>query len=309
MRLEGHAPAKLNLTLEVLGRRPDGYHEVATILHTLSLCDTLVLELPDHPALVPARGSLTVVDALVSPSGGAPLADVPSDARNLVWKAVEAFANALSLPPNDDAWRATLVKRIPTQAGLGGGSSDAATALRLLGAWARAVGINTSDLTALAGTLGADVAFFLNGACALACGKGEQLTPLPALPQFWWVLAKPYEVGVPTAWAYTLLNREPLRPNTPAPYTQRLADALQQGRIRTPEDLAPLLHNDFEQPVLSTIPALQMLRQRMQAHGVLRVLLCGSGAAQAGLCTSQTHAEQLAHTLAQHGYWAVAVST
>lgn len=304
MRLEGYAPAKLNLTLEVLGRRPDGYHEVATILHTLSLCDTLVLELPDHPALAPAHGSLTVVDAI-----GSSLADVPTDTRNLVWKAVEAFASALSLPPSNGAWQATLVKRIPTQAGLGGGSSDAATALRLLGAWAHAMGINTPDLTALASTLGADVAFFLSSACARARGKGEQLTPLPALPQLWWVLAKPYDVGVPTGWAYALLNREPLRPNAPAPHTERLADALRQRAIRTPEDLAPLLHNDFEQPVLSAIPMLQTLRQQMQAYGVLRGLLCGSGAAQAGLCTSQAHAEQLAQALIQQGYWAVAVST
>ncbi|MCS7272974.1 MAG: 4-(cytidine 5'-diphospho)-2-C-methyl-D-erythritol kinase [Fimbriimonadales bacterium] len=309
MRLEGHAPAKLNLTLEVLGRRSDGYHEVATILHTLSLYDTLVLELPNHPALASAHGSLTVVGALLPPSASASHADVPSDARNLVWKAVEAFASELALPSGEGEWRATLVKRIPAQAGLGGGSSDAATTVRLLTAWASAVGVRTPNLTALASTLGADVAFFLNGACALARGRGEQITPLPALPQFWWVLAKPYGVGVPTAWAYALLGREPLRPNTPAPYTQRLADALRQGAIRTPENLAPLLHNDFEQPVLSAIPELQTLRQQMQAYGVLRVLLCGSGAAQAGLCTSQTHAEQLAHTLTQQGYWAVAVST
>jgi hypothetical protein len=156
MRLEGRAPAKLNLTLEVLGRRADGYHEVASIMHTLSLCDTLTLELPPPDRLNPARGAIHIVEA----SDGAPLREtIPTDSRNLVWQAVGRFGEMLNLPPSmrfpplregnqppsvppacrgnltegvQHSWHATLLKRIPSQAGLGGGSSDAACALRLL---------------------------------------------------------------------------------------------------------------------------------------------------------------------------------
>ena len=218
MRLEGRAPAKLNLTLEVLGRRADGYHEVASVMHTLSLCDTLTLELPPPDRLNPARGAIHIVEA----SDGAPLREtIPTDSRNLVWQAVARFvaltpspspaawergdarqhfwsaeasasaacgssASALHIPlsrvggegdtggEGNPSWHATLLKRIPSQAGLGGGSSDAACALRLLNQWAARYERALSDdaLHTLASELGADVAFFLHGGCALATGKG-----------------------------------------------------------------------------------------------------------------------------------------
>ena len=350
-RLEGRAPAKLNLTLEVLGRRADGYHEVASIMHTLSLCDTLTLELPPPELLNPAHGEIRVVEASDSP----PLRDaIPTDSRNLVWQAVARFWEMLNLPPSlrfpplregnrelgslcpqgveltlcegnqppsvppagrgnlkegvqkqPLAWRATLTKRIPSQAGLGGGSSDAACALRLLNQWAARYERALSDdaLYALASELGADVAFFLKGGCARATGRGEQLQSLPTLSTFWWVLAKPYEVGVPTGWAYAQLGRGVCSPATRAEHTEYLTRLL--PTIQTPRQLAPLLHNDFDAPILKAIPALAELRALLEQGGALRVILCGSGAAQAALCDSEDHAKTLANTLLQHNYWAV----
>ncbi|GIV05752.1 MAG: 4-diphosphocytidyl-2-C-methyl-D-erythritol kinase [Fimbriimonadales bacterium] len=345
MRLEGNAPAKINLTLEALGRREDGYHEIASVMHTLSLCDTLILHLPDAPALDAAQGQISIgahqpyprsVEGETShhtlpptPWEGGADATIPADSRNLIWKAVEAFVRNCphlqhlshavgegshylsSHAPcergtEDEGWRATLIKRVPAQAGLGGGSSDAATTLKLLAAWAAQWGIPLPDLHALAAHLGADVAFFLQGACARARGKGEILEPLPPLPPFWWVIAKPYGVGVPTGWAYAQLKRSALEPDARAPHSERLVDALKRRVIQTPRALAPLLHNDFDEPILNNIPELRDLRQRMEHAGALRVLLCGSGAAQAALCESQPHAESLAHTLTQQGYWAIA---
>ncbi|MCL6535524.1 MAG: hypothetical protein K6U77_05575 [Armatimonadetes bacterium] len=347
MRLEGRAPAKLNLTLEVLGRRADGYHEVASVMHTLSLCDTLTLELPPPESFDPARGAIHIIE----PSDSPPLREaIPTDSRNLVWQAVARFvaltpspsptlwergdarqrfwsaeasasaacgsgASALHIPlsrvggegdtggEGNPSWRATLLKRIPSQAGLGGGSSDAACALRLLNHWAARYERALPDdaLYALARALGADVAFFLKGGCALATGRGEQLHPLPTLPPFWWVLAKPYGVGVPTGWAYTQLGRGAVSPNARADHTERLMRLL--PTIRTPRDLAPLLHNDFDAPILQAIPALAELRTLLEQGSALRVILCGSGAAQAALCESEDHAKALANTLRTHGYW------
>ena len=348
MRIEGHAPAKLNLTLEVLGRRADGYHEVASVMHTLSLCDTLTLELPPLDRLNPARGAIHIIE----PSDSLPLREtIPTDSRNLVWQAVARFvaltpspfpaawerederqhfwsaeasasaacgssASALHVPHSrvggegdtggegNPSWHATLLKRIPSQAGLGGGSSDAACALRLLNQWAARYERALSDdaLHTLASELGADVAFFLHGGCALATGKGERLQPLPTLPPFWWVLAKPYGVGVPTGWAYAQLQRGTVSPTARADHTERLARLL--PTIRTPRDLAPLLHNDFDAPILQAIPALAELRTRLEQGGALRVILCGSGAAQAALCESEDHAKALAQMLIRQDYWA-----
>ena len=350
-RLEGRAPAKLNLTLEVLGRRADGYHEVASIMHTLSLCDTLTLELPPPELLNPAHGEIRVVEASDSP----PLRDaIPTDSRNLVWQAVARFWEMLNLPPSlrfpplregnrelgslcpqgveltlcegnqppsvppagrgnlkegvqqqIPTWRATLTKRIPSQAGLGGGSSDAACALRLLNQWAARYerALSEDALRAIASELGADVAFFLKGGCARATGRGEQLQSLPTLSTFWWVLAKPYEVGVPTGWAYAQLGRGVCSPATRAEHTEYLTRLL--PTIQTPRQLAPLLHNDFDAPILKAIPALAELRALLEQGGALRVILCGSGAAQAALCDSEDHAKTLANTLLQHNYWAV----
>jgi 4-diphosphocytidyl-2-C-methyl-D-erythritol kinase len=332
MRLEGCAPAKLNLTLEVLGRRADGYHEVASVMHTLSLCDALTLELPPPERLDPARGEFHIVEASDSP----PLRDaIPTDSRNLVWQAVDRFWEMLHLPPSlrfpplregnhppsvppasrgnlkegvrkqTVAWRATLTKRIPSQAGLGGGSSDAACALRLLNHWAARYerALAEDALRAIASELGADVAFFLNGGCALATGRGEQLQPLPTLPAFWWVLAKPYGVGVPTGWAYAQLGRGAHNPAVRAEHTERLVRLL--PTIRTPRDLASLLHNDFDAPILQAIPPLAELRTLLEQGGALHVILCGSGAAQAALCESEDHAKTLANALIRQNYWAV----
>ncbi|MDM7461692.1 MAG: hypothetical protein P3X24_008620 [bacterium] len=318
MRIERDAPAKINLTLEVLGRRPDGYHEIASVMHTLSLCDTLVLELPDMPVLYASRGKLVISG---EPTQGEH-DSVPADSRNLIWKAVEAFVKSspdLLNPPakwgEDAGWRAVLTKRIPVQAGLGGGSSDAAAALKILADWARQWKIAQPNWHTIASKLGADVAFFigkdadatvssagtptLRGGsvggnadatvssagtptlrafsptpqCALATGKGEQLKPLPPLPSFWWVVAKPHGVGVPTAWAYAQLKREAVNPDAHPRRTERLVSALREGALKTPADLAPLLHNDFDEPILRALAELHAVRQRMVGVGVLIEIL------------------------------------
>lgn len=164
------------------------------------------------------------------------------------------------------------------------------------------------ELLAIARQLGSDVPFFLSGACARVGGRGEQVQPLPALPPFEWVLARPPDVGVSTAWAYTQLSSrlESLRRTRQFAPTETLARAIQQGAIQTPEQLVPFLHNDFEAVVLDALEPLLRLRARMESLGALRVLLCGSGAVQGALCAAQSDAERIASILQSEGYWAVA---
>jgi 4-diphosphocytidyl-2-C-methyl-D-erythritol kinase len=273
-KIELIAPAKINLTLEVLYRRADGYHAIASLMHMLSLHDTLQLT-PQSQSLTPH----IVVEGF----------GVPTDERNLVWRALQQVGQP--------GWQVHLIKRIPPESGLGGGSSDAAAILRHF------------RRRRAASHLGSDVPFFMNGICARVGGRGERVKPLPPLPPFWWVLAKPREVGISTAWAYQQIGQTrgaaPTGRRSPRA-TLRLQRRLLNGDIRTPEDLAPLLHSDFEAVVLSAFEPLRHLRACMEALGALRVLLCGSGAAQAALCRSQSEAKALAQTLQKEGYWAEA---
>ncbi len=298
MPLVGHAPAKINLTLEVLNRRGDGFHNLASIFHTLSLCDTIELTpLPNQP------------DTILLQSEGW---QVPNTPDNSVWQAIQRFGQAIRQSGSRAqwvGWQVKLYKRIPTQAGLGGGSSDAGTTLRLLAQWASAQGIPTPELAEIALQIGSDVPFFLLGSnCARAEGRGERLIPLPPLPQLAFVLAKPYDVGVPTGWAYAQLGRTESSP-TQSQHTDALAIALQNGTIDDAKTLAPSLHNDFEVALLPQLPALQQVRQVMETAGALRVLLCGSGSVQAGLCETLEQAEAIAHTLRTKGYWAEVATT
>ncbi len=325
--LKGRAYAKINLTLEVLGRYPDGYHALVSVFHTLTLYDEIALSLfEETPFLpLPLRQGEGVREAFetVPPTSGGNLTEggssetsstprtpllvqgfpVPTDERNTIWKAITEFFAEISLPTPE--WRASLIKHIPTQAGLGGGSSDAGTLLRWLADLYR---VPESTIDKIALRVGSDVPFFVKGyACALVEGRGEHVIPLPPLPPFWWVLAKPPGVGISTAWAYHQLGRPPLQGDESAPATERLVSAIRQGIIHTPEDLAGYLQNDFEAVVLPASEPLQKVRQAMEKQGLLRVLLCGSGAVQAGLCHDQHQAESVAQHLRQQRLWSIAV--
>jgi len=301
MVLITQAPAKINLTLEVLGLRSDGYHELASVFHTLSYADEVTLKImPPITAERPPSIRIAIV--------GMP---APLDSRNTVWQAIEQFW--AHLPPvhpstNTDKGQihVNLLKRLPSMAGLGGGSSNAAAVLKLLALWAPSAGIPLPNLNEVALSVGSDVPFFLNAPCALVEGRGERVTPLPPLPPFAWIIAKPVFTLISTAWAYRQLKRKPLgRRSSTGERTEQLAQALLQGAIKTPTDLVPYLHNDFEPAILPACPNVQALRQRMLDLGVLAVLLCGSGGAQAGLCESWAQAEAIAHQLRieNEDYW------
>jgi 4-diphosphocytidyl-2-C-methyl-D-erythritol kinase len=241
--------AKINLTLEVLGRRSDGYHEVATVLQTIDLADQLVI----GPA-----PSLRVECNDPSLEGEA----------NLVWRAAVALARSQGILPRA---RISIQKRIPVGMGLGGGSSDAAAALLALNRlWG--LSLSTQQLSSIAAQLGSDVPFFLHGGTALGLGRGEQITPLPSAPPLALTLVCP-AATLPgkTAQMYSRL--------TPAHYTdgsaaQRLVHALDAGAF------APdLLYNGFEAVAFQTFPELAPLRQRLEGLTVAPFRLSGAGPA------------------------------
>ena len=241
------APAKVNLTLDVLGRRPDGYHELASIMASVNLFDQVTLQAAPPGVLE------------VTWEGQA----LPQD--NTARRAAAAF-----FAQRPGGARIHLVKTIPQQAGLGGGSADAAAVLR--GLCRLYGGIDREALFAMARSVGADVPFCLQGGCALAEGIGHQLTSLPG-PHLHLLLLMG-ETGVSTAALFRSLAL-PL----PHPDTQGAIAALQGP----PQDLAPFLCNALEAPAAALAPEIQTLKEALLAQGALAAFMTGSGACVVGL--------------------------
>ena len=273
-RLAADAPAKLNLGLRVLRRRPDGFHDLETAFLPLAWADRLTA---DHDA------SLRL--ACSDP-------DLPADGNNLVLRAALALADWAGIAPRAAL---TLDKRLPYGAGLGGGSSDAAAALRLLaGLWR--LDVPAPALHALAAGLGSDVPFFLGGAPALATGRGERLELLvrddgtPWRCPFWLVVAVP-PVHVSTAEAYGLVVPDDgLRPSLRAAI---LSDNLARWRRE--------IANDFEAPIAAHHPAIGHALEALRTSGAGYAAMSGSGSAVFGAFDDALRAAAAAERLAGAG--------
>jgi 4-diphosphocytidyl-2-C-methyl-D-erythritol kinase len=276
-RLQVSAAAKVNLALEILRRRPDGYHEIATVMHAVDLSDRLVLEDSD------------TLEVRTSTPG------VPCDERNLAYRAAAALRDAAGVARGA---RITLDKRIPVAAGLGGGSTDAAATL---------VGLNrlwglrwpAAGLGALAIGLGMDVPFFLRGGAALATGRGERLAPLSSA-SLGLVLVNP-RFAVSTAEMYGRV--------TPAMYSdgghaRNAARALQShgaGRV------AASLYNGLEAAARGAYPQIGQMQAALLAAGALGTAMSGSGPTVFGVARSWEHARQIRTRVARGSWecWAV----
>lgn len=241
------APAKINLTLEVLARRADGYHGIRSVMVPLELADELTIEPSTHFSFACDRSEL-------------------AGDRNLAITALRALGD---LPPI----RMKLRKNIPVQAGLGGGSSDAAAVLRaaMAGAFGSAP---RRDWLQIARTLGSDVPFFLAGTAALVEGTGERITPAGAIPRWHALIVKP-PVAISTAAAYDELDRtaSPARPRKGSLSIALLA-ALQRADFEAVEGL---MHNDFHDLIASGKPEVATAIAALRAAGAQRALLAGSG--------------------------------
>ena len=276
-RLVLSAAAKVNLALEVLGRRDDGYHEIATVMQAVDLSDRLVLE------------EANVLELRTT----AP--DVPTDGTNLALKAALILREAAGV---SRGVRITLDKRIPVAAGLGGGSTDAAAVLvglnRLWG-----LGLSTVRLNEVAVKLGMDVPFFLQGGAALGTGRGERLEPL-AGSALALVLANP-RIAASTAEIYGGV--------VAAMYSDgaRVRDMAAALRSRQPGRVAATLGNTLERVASARYGEVEQMEAALLAAGALGAAMSGSGLTVFGVARSFDHARQIRNRIsrARWGCWAV----
>jgi 4-diphosphocytidyl-2-C-methyl-D-erythritol kinase len=268
--------AKINLTLDVFSKRADGYHSIASVMQAISLHDTLRLTRRDE------AGVVFTCDAL-------PEDAVPTDATNLVVRAAQAALEAAETSVSG-GMEIRLEKRIPAQAGLGGGSSNAAATLLGCNALLE-LNLSSKKLHELASSLGSDVPFFLTGGTAVARGRGENLTPLPDIPTLWLVVVKPEE-SVSTGWAYKELDALPERASHRG--TKRMEEAL---RAEDHDRLLAFQSNDFEAVVFPHFPRLAFLHDELRMAGAVTAHLCGSGSALYGVAPNEATAERIASLL------------
>lgn len=280
--LVAFAPAKLNLFLRVAGKRPDGYHDIETVMTAVDLYDTLIFS----PAV---RDEIELTVHHAGLFGPLPENAIPSGPDNLVVRAAMLLKRHASLTLGV---RITLIKRIPSAAGLGGGSSDAAATLGALNRfWS--TGMNRQELCELASQLGSDVPFFLGSASTAVCrGRGELIEPLPVRSGATFVIAKPAS-GLSTPDVYRACRAEPERDGS-AP----LCRALQFGRF----DLAARhLRNDLQSPAEQLNREVVQLARRFADQPVWGHQLSGSGTAYFGVCSSRRRGLAVAARLRSQG--------
>ena len=271
MILSYHSFAKINWTLEVLGKRADGYHEIRTILQTIDLHDDVTLE--SAPKEVSVRCS--------DPG-------VPADSSNLAHRAATLLRDHRKL---DLGVRITIEKRIPPGGGLGGGSSNAAVTLmgldRLWG-----TGLRTAEFLSLARQLGSDVPFFLTGGTAIGVGRGDEIYPLPDRPApFLIIVTPPVRVSTRDAYSRLLTSSGP---------TSKICDSCvtvfrdSGAPLAISEEAVPsgLSQNDFETVILNEFPEIRKAYEQMGSCGATVVRLCGSGSSVVGSFSSEQGRER-----------------
>ena len=269
--LEKDSPCKVNLLLNILGKRSDGFHELETVLQPIALCDRLTFE---------CRGGAVELSC----SNAA----LPVDSGNLVHRAAAGFLQTAKI---SDGVRIHLDKKIPLAAGLGGGSGNAATTLLALNELFGQP-LSAAKLYELAAALGSDVPFFLQNQPALATGRGEKIQPLDffsALRGKAFLLIHP-GFGISTPWAYQNLTRFPEALNGRPGRAQRLISKLQTGDFPA---AGAEFYNSLEAPALEKYPVLALFQEFFRANGARVALMSGSGSTTFAIAENKTAAEPL----------------
>lgn len=273
MKINVLAPAKINLSLDVNGLRSDGYHSVSTVMQAVSLYDEVVLTSNDS-------GEITV-------SCGYP--GVPCDESNIVYKAAVQFFNYTKI--SQSGVHIEIKKTIPTQAGLGGGSSDGAAVL---------VGLNrmfdthlkAKELCSIGEKVGADVPFCINGGTQYGTGTGTTLEKIRSMPRANLVICKPKDVSVSTKEAYAKVDKLPPKL---ADYSKYLIRSIYNGDLR---NFCATLYNDFEEALqIPQVAEIKKIMYQNKAHGAL---MSGSGSAVYGIFSSERKAKKCIEVLKEN---------
>lgn len=259
------APAKINLTLDVLNKRPDGYHEVEMIMTTVDLADRIGLELREDGKI-----HILSVDRFV-----------PNDYRNLAYQAAKLLKEMYSIKSGVTI---KIEKNIPVAAGLAGGSSDAAATLRGLNTlWG--LGLSLDELAEIGTKIGSDVAFCVYGGTALATGRGEKIQELPSPANCWIILAKP-TLGVSTADVYGKLNLKRIE----HPDTKKMIEAIETKDF---EKMCASVGNVLESVTLKLYPEVAGLKEQMEKFGADAVLMSGSGPTVFGIVQQESRVQRI----------------
>ncbi len=266
-KLQIQCPAKINLSLDVINRREDGYHNLRMIMQEINLFDTLTFS---------ASENKTKTEIILESEDK----NMPTDESNLIYKAAKLFFDKTGITASA---RIHIDKKIPMGAGLGGGSTDAAGTLKALNALFDEP-LTQKELAETAKNLGADVPFFIYGGCMLAEGIGEKLTPVSPLSNVYIVLAKP-QVHVSTPWVYKnlVLTQDTLHPDTDS-----VIKALAENN---PELLAKSAGNVLETVTAKEYPEIEEYKSIMTAHDALYSLMSGSGSSVFGVFKNEASAK------------------
>lgn len=275
-------PGKVNLYLEVGDRRPDGYHELATVFHAVSLLDEV---------------TVSTSDVLTLEVAGEGADSLPTDERNLAWRAAELMADHVGRAPDVAI---AIDKAIPVAGGMAGGSADAAAVLVAMNElWE--LGVPRRDLHALAAQLGSDVPFALHGGTALGTGRGEELATVLTRNTFHWVLAFS-DGGLSTATVFSEIDRlREAQERTLPPRLESAEPVLGALASGDPAELAPLLGNDLQPAALTLDPSLRRTLRAGVEAGALAGVVSGSGPTCAFLCASAGSAVDVGTELAGAG--------
>ncbi|SFT47837.1 4-diphosphocytidyl-2-C-methyl-D-erythritol kinase [Selenomonas sp. GACV-9] len=270
IKVEGNA--KINLTLDILGKRPDGYHEVAMVMQSIGLSDTVEMEKTDGP-----------IELAIN------VPWLKADEKNLAWRAAALIKEEYGLTGGVCM---KLTKRIPVSAGLAGGSTDAAAVLRGMNALYD-LDISDEKLCELGARLGSDIPFCLLGGTMLSTGRGEILKRLPDMPETWVVLAKP-RISVSTAWAYQNYDEQGAEKH---PDTEKIQQEIARGNRKA---VAGLLCNVLESVTIKKYDVISQYKQMMMQQGAMASMMSGSGPTVFGLAESREAAEKIAAYMREH---------
>ena len=282
MKIE-RANAKINLYLDVVGRRENGYHEIVSLMQTVSLCDIVTV------SYLPTEQTVIRLDA----SGNSAM---PTDNRNLAWRAAEKFLVAAN---RRGEVRITIEKHIPMAAGLAGGSSDAAAVLRALNSLCGSP-LSTNELCRVGATLGADIPFCIVGGGSMVRGIGERLEAVDTMPLCHLVVSCMGE-GVSTPWAYGKLDEaygffaNVLQNEAPA---REILDLMKRDGVVS---ACPRFFNLFEEVVPTVQPYVNRLKAIMQENGAVRAMMSGSGPSVFGVFATPEAAEKACFALRTFG--------